>query len=67
MYVYVVTYWKKDGSIEPVVTVFSTSYAAYKCRDYFKGEGYEVCIDTAPVLGDFKYSKEEKKVKTEDN
>ena len=61
MEVYVVTYWKKDGSIKPVVTIFNNHKAAVSCYTYFFNQGdYECILDTAPVLGDFRCFKEEK-------
>jgi len=48
MKIWIATYWK--NGIEPVVSPFDNKEAADNCANYYKQQGYNVCVDECVVF-----------------
>lgn len=46
--IWITTYWK--SGIEPVVSPFDNREAAEICAEYYKKQGYKVCIDECDIF-----------------
>lgn len=49
--IWITTIWKAE--IEPVVTSFDNQEAANLCAQWYKEQGYNVCVDECKVYHSF--------------
>ena len=52
MKIWIATYW--ENGIEPVVSPFDNKEAADNCANYYKQQGYNICVDECIVFHECK-------------